>query len=237
MFPSPSLPRHTSMNRLSCFWRRWLNCVTPPLLGLGSACFLGTTLSLTPPTLAAEQVTFTYGLIELSLTTQELETFIETGNLPPAWRFYFNVAGIDPEVAQAAVAKEFSVTLRFLDRTLNSLPGEYILYELGSLISTPSGRANIQSLRAALVLSARDDKISLLELIKNYPASEMQLNVAEALTVARDVGVVVRDVQDVKRRIDFWVASAQELLDGLVCNCESAQRAQSPLNSMPSPAP
>ncbi|MHC5722793.1 MAG: alpha/beta hydrolase [Nostoc sp.] len=43
---------------------------------------------------------------------------------------------------------------------------------------TPSRRADRQALRAALLLSATQDRqVSLIEIIKNYPTNEVQVEV------------------------------------------------------------
>lgn len=225
---------------MSCFdfhWRRWLNRVTPSLLGMGGACFLGAAASLMPavPAAAAQRLMFTYGPIEIPLTTEQLETFAETGVLPNAWRFYFNIAKLDPEVVRPVISEEFPVSLKFLDRALNSLPGEYVLFRLGDIISTPSGRANIQALRAALVLSVVEDgRISLLEFVKNYPTADIRINVREALVVAKDVGIIVQDLRDVKQRLALWIASAQEVFGGVLCDCETSVSPAAPSPSVPS---
>lgn len=44
------------------------------------------------------------------------------------------------------------------------------------MITTPSDRASMQSLRGALVLSAlNDNQLSILEIIENYPTAEVHL--------------------------------------------------------------
>lgn len=64
----------------------------------------------------------------------------------------------------------------FLDRVLNSRIGNVILDEVSQVIHTPSGRADRQALRAALVLSAsRDGEIMLVEIIQNYPTPEVKV--------------------------------------------------------------
>lgn len=219
------------MIRLDFPWRQWVSRVTPSLLGVGSACFLGAAASIMPivPAAAAERVVFTHGLIQIPLTTEQLETFIDTGRLPTAWRFYFRIAKLDPEVVRSVIAEEFPVSLRFLDRALNSLPGEFLLFKLGNIISTPSGRANIQALRAALVLSAvEDDRVSLLEFVKNYPVSDIKINLREAIVVAKDVGIVVQDLRDVKQRLALWIVSAQEVFGGVLCDCAPSQAPATP---------
>ncbi len=66
---------------------------------------------------------------------------------------------------------------RFLDKVLNSQIGNIILDRISQVISTPSQRANRQALRAALVLSANQDgQVSLIEMIKNYPTNEVEVD-------------------------------------------------------------
>lgn len=51
-----------------------------------------------------------------------------------------------------------------------------LLDRLGAVIQTPSNRANRQALRSALVLSASDDsQMTLLEILPNYPTSELHV--------------------------------------------------------------
>jgi hypothetical protein len=60
---------------------------------------------------------------------------------------------------------------------LNSQIGNIILDRVSQVISTPSQRANRQALRAALVLAANQDgQVSLIEIIKNYPTNEVEVD-------------------------------------------------------------
>lgn len=176
------------------------------------------------PANAANEIVFTYGPIGRSLSIEELETFAETGEASRSLQFYLNLADIDPDVFQVVLTEELSISLRFLDRTLNSLPGEYVLFQLGQVINTGAGTTNIRALRSALVLSASDDnRISLLEFLQNYPLRQLTIDGVELARVVRELGDVVEDVE---RRLETLVPILQELLEGVICDCAAPTRSR-----------
>ncbi|HEY9660173.1 MAG TPA: alpha/beta hydrolase, partial [Allocoleopsis sp.] len=73
------------------------------------------------PALANKTLVFQFGAFGRSISLQDLTRFAETGEISRGWRFFFNVAGVDPEAVRTALNEEVSVNLRFLDRTLNNL--------------------------------------------------------------------------------------------------------------------
>ncbi|HHP7243889.1 MAG TPA: alpha/beta hydrolase, partial [Elainellaceae cyanobacterium] len=119
----------------------------------------------------AENIIIVFGPLRHSFSIRELEQFIETGEVPSSWRFYFRVAGLDEETFRTALTEEVEVDVSLINDLLNNILGEYLLFQVGTIIHTPSGNANIQAIRAALVFSAKDDgKVSLFEFLRNYPA-------------------------------------------------------------------
>lgn len=131
----------------------------------------------------AETVVITFGPLRPSFKIRDLEQFIETGEAPSSWRFYFNVAGLDEEEFRTALTHEVEVDVSLINDWLNNILGEYLLFQVGTIIHTPSGNANVQAIRAAIVLSAMNDgKISLFEFLRNYPAPAV---VVEGVNLAR----------------------------------------------------
>ncbi len=128
------------------------------------------------------------GPLRLPFSLQELTHFADTGELPRAWKFYFNIAQIDRDSLRAILNQTIQVNGLFLDKTLSNVVGEYLLYQLGQVIHSPSKVANIQSLRSALVLSALDDgTASLLEVLKNYPHSQMFVDAGQLIQIGKRV--------------------------------------------------
>lgn len=129
------------------------------------------------PALTNKNLVFQFGPFGRSIPMADLTRFAETGELSSGWQFFFNVAGVDSEAVRAALNEEISVELGFLDRTLNGLLGEFLLYQISQVVHTPSNTTNIQALRAATILSvAEDNRLSLLELLQQYPTQEVHIN-------------------------------------------------------------
>ncbi|MEH1943552.1 MAG: alpha/beta hydrolase [Nostoc sp.] len=138
-----------------------------------SICFL----LLSTPAFAAERVVLKYGIFRESLSVGELSTFAQTGELSRSLRVNFALARQDPKAIRQYLTQPVKVNLVFLDRVLNSRIGNIILDRVSQVIFTPSQKADRQALRAALVLSASQDaQVSLIEIIKNYPSNEVEVD-------------------------------------------------------------
>ncbi|MGF1932935.1 MAG: alpha/beta hydrolase [Nostoc sp. ChiQUE02] len=143
------------------------------LVSVGSTCLL----LLSTPAFAAEQVVLKYGIFRESLSVEELSTFAQTGELSRSLRVNLALARQDPKAVRQYLTEPVKVNPVFLDKVLNSQIGNIILDQISQVISTPSRRADRQALRAALVLSAsQDGQVSLIEIIKNYPTNEVEVD-------------------------------------------------------------
>ncbi|MEG5009398.1 alpha/beta hydrolase [Microcoleus sp. B4-C5] len=158
---------------------------------------------------AAEKVVIKYSAIRMTLPVSELEIFVETGKMSPGLEMLLGKAKKDPESVRNSLTRPVKVSQSFLDRTLNSKVGEIILDEVGEVIRTPSGNANREALRSALVLSAtNDNEITLLEAMKNYPTPEVYVEgdrLVEAygklVALSEQLGGVSERLQDVLNKI------------------------------------
>jgi hypothetical protein len=125
---------------------------------------------------AAEEIIITYGSLSQSLQVKDLTTFAQTGEMSSSIRFLVDIAKQNPEQLGQILTQELGVGLVFLSDILNSSPGEYALSEVGQVIQTKSRRANVESLRGALVTSATDNQVSLLEFLQNYPTQQIYVD-------------------------------------------------------------
>ena len=158
---------------------------------------------------AAEKVVLKYSAIRMTLPLSELEVFAETGKMSPGLEMLLGKAKKDPEAVRRYLTRSVKVSQRFLDQTLNSKVGEVILDEVGQVIRTPSGNANREALRSALVLSAtNDNEITLLETMKNYPSPEVYVEgdrLVEAygklVALSENLGGVSERLQDILNKI------------------------------------
>ncbi|MHC5765574.1 MAG: alpha/beta hydrolase [Nostoc sp.] len=139
----------------------------------GSICLL----FVSTPAFAAERVVLKYGVFRESLSGEELSTFSQTGELSRSLKVNLALARQDPKAIRQYLTKPVKVNPVFLDKVLNSQIGNIILDQISQVTYTPSRRADRQPLRAALVLSASQDRqVSLIEIIKNYPTNEVEVD-------------------------------------------------------------
>lgn len=158
---------------------------------------------------AAEKVVLKYSAIRVTLQVSELEIFAETGKMSPGLEMLLGKAKKDPEAIRSSLTRPVKVSQRFLDETLNSSVGKIILDEVGQVIRTPSGKANREALREALVLSAtNDNEITLLETMKNYPAAEIDVEgdrlvevYGKLVALSEQLGGVSERLQDILNKI------------------------------------
>ncbi|MEB3178811.1 MAG: alpha/beta hydrolase [Nostocaceae cyanobacterium] len=126
---------------------------------------------------AAQTVVLKYRVFRETVSVDELSTFAETGKLNPGLEANLALAGQKPQALRETLTKPVKVNPVLLDKILNSRVGNVILDQVSQVIHTPSGKADRQAMRAALVLSASDDgKFSLLEIMKKYPTSEIEVD-------------------------------------------------------------
>lgn len=125
---------------------------------------------------AAEQVVLKYRILRESISVNELSTFAETGELSRPLQVNLKLARQNPEAVRRFLTQPVQVSPIFLDRLLNSPVGNVVLDELEKVVHTPDRLADRQALRAALVISAsRDNNVTLIEVIQNYPTSQVEV--------------------------------------------------------------
>jgi hypothetical protein len=128
------------------------------------------------PALGADWVRLNYRGFSRRVPVALLTALAETGESSGVLRGLLNQAGQNPGDLQSVLVRPLPADPILLDRSLNSLPGEWVLDYVGQSIHTGRGGADRQALRSALVLSAVDDKqITLLEVLQNYPTEEVVL--------------------------------------------------------------
>lgn len=124
----------------------------------------------------AENVVIRYGSFRMGISRQDLVTFAETGEKSGNLETYFSKTKQDPKMMQRVLKQNIPVDGVMLSKVLNHSWSSFLLNPLAEVITTPSDRASMQSLRGALVLSAlNDNQLSILEIIENYPTAEVHL--------------------------------------------------------------
>jgi Alpha/beta hydrolase of unknown function (DUF1400) len=129
------------------------------------------------PAFAAERVVLKYRFFRESIPVEALSTFALTGKVTSRFPVDIALGGKNATAIRRYLTEPVKVNVVILDRVLNSPVGNVILDQLSQVIHTPSRQADRQALRSALVLSAsKDGQITLLEVIQNYPTSEVEVD-------------------------------------------------------------
>ncbi len=170
------------------------------------------TISLTPKgTLAAEKITFTYGIASQSIAIEELDTFAETGEISPTLNFLLNHSKQNPLMIRWLLTQEFPGDIKLIYDFLNTAPGEYVLAQTSNIVNSDSERANVKALRGALIAAASDDnQISLLELLHHYPTKRVYVNGKSLSKVRRNLW---NFIEQISKSLQLPLGFLQSLLN------------------------
>lgn len=164
---------------------------------LGLSLILGilATVCANLPVRAADRVILKYSILRESVSVPELSKLAETGEVSPSLKAYLKLANKQPDELRSILNKNVDVDPVFLSKILNSFAGKFVLDEVGQVIHTPSKRASRESLRGALVTSALSDRnIKVVEILENYPTSELHVDGDRLADVYQQIEGVVSQI-------------------------------------------
>ena len=87
-----------------------------------------------PGAIAAEKIVLTYGPVSMRVPITELENLAETGEPSGQLEQLLKLANQEPASVQTTLTDPVPVNLTVLDMALNSLPGEWALDRVESLM-------------------------------------------------------------------------------------------------------
>jgi predicted dienelactone hydrolase len=181
--PTPSIP--VGLSAL----KPWLKATC---LGLSS---LVITL-LAGPSLAAERLIISYGILERSIAIEDLEYFAETGDLTPQLAAYNNRIRLEPDRLEQI--RGWLTTPADLDsiavaQFLYTEQGKLLLKQLTQVIQTPSRQAGFPALRSALILAAADEtaEFTLLNVLRQYPTAAIRVDLGQGLAIAQSLNQAI----------------------------------------------
>jgi hypothetical protein len=166
-------------------FREFLPFVLPGLLAVFFA----------PRALAAESAVIRYSILEQSVSIAELSRLSETGEVAPDLATQLKMANQNPDKFREILNQTISADPVTLSKVLNSFVGENLLDYAAEVIHTPSKKASRQALRGALITSALDDKeIQLIEVLENYPTSEVHVDGERLVSLVNQIKSVMKNV-------------------------------------------
>lgn len=153
-----------------------------------------TSLVLAIPSQAAENIYFVFDSLIISLPVDSLETYAKEGELSQQLRRYFNLAGASEEdkaAFQQALITPVPIDPIRLSRILNTDEGERLLNYFGKVINIQGGRNGKYLLRGAIVQAALDSEGLTLINVLDKLATNVQVDLKQALSLARQVEAIV----------------------------------------------
>ncbi len=181
--------------------------------GLGG-CGFAVGLMLTCVVNAAERVHATYGFIEITLPVSDLEVYAQNGSLSPTLKTYSKF--LKPAQLQdlrEALKKRIELSSDVISQFLYTPTGEKMLERASTLVKAKSQVSSMQALRSAMILASTDSQgLTVLSLLRNYPDSGIQLDVAQGIEVFQSIRKLVQQTNTsislVQQRSDLAAKSS-----------------------------
>ncbi|MDX2099244.1 MAG: alpha/beta hydrolase [Leptolyngbyaceae cyanobacterium bins.59] len=153
------------------------------------------------PTLAAERIYVSFGILERSIPIESLEVYARTGVIRDDLAAYTDYA--DPkqlEQLRGALLNRIQLSPVAISQFLYTPIGENLLARLGEVIRSDSGQSGFYAIRSALILAAADKEngLTLLNVLRKFPNPGIRVDVSRALDV---VGSVERLVTQTNRAV------------------------------------
>lgn len=201
----------------------WISLAAGPQSGngrrspLGAIAALGgllaASLAAPSPGWAADRIVLEYGSLQGTIETADLEALVDRGEVSPVLAGYLLLARQQPEVLREVLTREVAIPGNLVSRALESSWGGGLLDRLGGTIRAASGTADRGALREALVRSAADDRLGLLEVLQNYPTSEIRVDGNRLMDAYRQVSRMKDQIEIFGDRLDRVLDDVWDWLD------------------------
>ncbi|MEM1253968.1 MAG: alpha/beta hydrolase [Cyanobacteria bacterium P01_H01_bin.21] len=196
------------------------------------ALFLGgvAPLALGKPTFAADNVTVSYGVIELSVSVASLEAYAYENQIDDELAFYLDFLS-EPDQAgfREILTTPLDVSAVTLSQVLYEPLGEIWLQRMGQVIQTDARQNGSRGLRGALILAATDEEgLTLLNVMRRFPTPTLRINSVEILNV-------VDTVVDLVDQTENAIATLQTQTETEIRTTDAVDFSQLPDLTQPGP--
>lgn len=149
------------------------------------------------PSLGAERLTISYGLVARSIPINSLETYARTGKIDDDLAAYVQYAGKE----QLNLLRQFLLTPIPLNAVavsqfLYTPIGKRLLENLGEVVQQGSRINGFYAIRASLILAAADPQgLTLLNVLRKFPSRAISIDLARSLEIAGSFQRLVNQTQ------------------------------------------
>lgn len=187
---------------------------------------LASTFAFPEKAMASEGIVLQYGAQQETLSLEELQEFAETGNVPDVLTDRLQLSSQDIDDLRTILQLQIeNIDLNFLEKALNSSIGEFVLRQVGEVISSDL-ESDIQALAETLVVAAEDSRLSMLEIMEKFPERLIYVQGRGLAKVYEDVRFIAEDVREI-------VAFVDQFLEPLVCDSEQTARSPENMDKIP----
>lgn len=153
------------------------------------------------PAHSAERIYFTVGPLDLTISVDSLETFVETGEITPELRRYTRYLDDETlEEFQPLLQQSFEVSHVAVAQLAYSPIGETFLKQLGEVIQTQSRQNGFYAIRSALIQAAQDPEgITLINVIRYFPTEGLRINTRQVQELVQEFRILL-EYQDATLR-------------------------------------
>lgn len=158
---------------------------------------------------AAEKVVLKYSVLQIPISVSELATFAKTGQMSPPLALLLTQSKQNPDTVRQALTKPIKVNYNLVKDNLKSTPAKLILDQVGQVIHPSTNQPNDRDALGNAVLKSleKDNQLTLLEVMQNYPTSEIQVEgdrlveaYTQLATFSKQLGNLPNQLKDILNR-------------------------------------
>ncbi|WP_051039758.1 alpha/beta hydrolase [Synechococcus sp. PCC 7336] len=163
-------------------------------------CVLLSTSLISFPAQSAEEISIRYRVAQRSISVEDLDTFVTTGEIPRSLQWYANrLTEEEQAILRTVLQRPLAVEPNVITTFVRDPAGESLLRRL--LVMFWGGlddEALFKALRASLVLAATDDTgLTIMNFIQKYPLSQVRIDLNVALEAAEDLKKIIIDSDNI----------------------------------------
>jgi predicted dienelactone hydrolase len=215
-----------------------LFCVRPVNLArralLVSTIWIGALVSTPTPTIAAERLTISYGLLERSVSLDALAQYAAFGTFDDD--LYVYTRYVKPEQRdrlRRSLNLKADLSVVAVSQFLYSPQGRILLERLGQVIQPESRDNGLYAIRAALILAASDPQQGLtpLNVFRHFPTKGIRIDLQKSLTITADLDALITQTNQISTAI------AQQAEQEVTTQTLANQPTANPLVNLALPGP
>lgn len=172
-------------NRFFHHWQVALKIVSATLLSTSTALH---------PAFAAERLSISDGTTEQSISVKSLAKYAQTGTMDEKFAAY--ARSLSPQQVkslQQVLTARFPFDAEQISRLVYTPTGIGFLKRLQKIVQAQTPEASLSALQTAFVQAAADPQgLTLLNILKKYPTSEVKIDLPRAIELTQGVKTLVR---------------------------------------------